>query len=109
MVTPGEIVSLCGVDKKMMADCAKMAATPSLQEEAADVHRLPRDLRQKDLDVVEIATPDHRHALPTIKAAKPRTTRAMALPIRPMVARNSGLRVLHFQPFVRNGDNAPSE
>ena len=43
-VAPVEIVSLCDVDKKMMADCARDGGgAPGLQEEAADVHRLPRD------------------------------------------------------------------
>ncbi len=70
-VAPVEIVSLCDVDRNMLEGCAEMAA----QRQAS--HKKPRlftdyreMLRQKDLDMVEIATPDHWHALPMIEAAR---------------------------------------
>ena len=70
-VAPVEIVSLCDVDKKMLADAAEMAAS---RQESKKTPRTYSDYRQmlkeKDLDIVLIATPDHWHALPMIEAAK---------------------------------------
>jgi predicted dehydrogenase len=70
-VAPVEIVSLCDVDKKMMADCAEMAAARQASHKKPRMFTDYREmLREKDLDLVEIATPDHWHALPMIEAAR---------------------------------------
>ena len=70
-VAPVEIVSLCDVDKKMLADCAEMAAARQASHKKPRIYTDYREmLREKDLDMVEIATPDHWHALPMIEAAK---------------------------------------
>jgi predicted dehydrogenase len=70
-IAPVEIVSLCDVDKKMMADCADMAATRQVSKKKPRMFTDYREmLREKDLDMVEIAAPDHWHALPMIEAAK---------------------------------------
>jgi len=70
-VAPVEIVSLCDVDKKMMAACAEMAATRQASHKKPRMYTDYREmLKEKDLDMVEIATPDHWHALPMIEAAK---------------------------------------
>jgi predicted dehydrogenase len=70
-VAPVEIVSLCDVDKKMMSDCADMAATRQASKKKPRMFTDYREmLKQKDLDMVEIATPDHWHALTMIEAAK---------------------------------------
>ncbi len=68
-VAPVEVVSLCDVDKRMLAEAADMVA----QRQAS--HKKPRTygdfrqmLKEKDLDVVLIGTPDHWHALQTIAA-----------------------------------------
>ncbi len=70
-VAPVEIVSLCDVDKKMLAEAAAMSAE---RQESKKTPRTYSDYRQmlkeKDLDIVLIATPDHWHALPMIEAAK---------------------------------------
>ena len=70
-VAPVEIVSLCDVDKKMLADAAAMSAE---RQESKKTPRTYSDYRQmlkeKDLDIVLIATPDHWHALTMIEAAK---------------------------------------
>jgi predicted dehydrogenase len=68
-VAPVEVVSLCDVDKRMLADAAEQVAARQAS------HKTPRTygdyrqmLREKDLDMVLIATPDHWHALPMIAA-----------------------------------------
>ena len=70
-VAPVEVVSLCDVDKRLLADCADTAAK---KNKSGKRPRLYSDYRQmlaeKDLDIVEIATPDHWHALPMIEACK---------------------------------------
>jgi len=42
-----------------------------IEEQAEDLHRYRELLRQKDIDIVLIAAPDHWHALPMIDAVKP--------------------------------------
>ena len=70
-VAPVEVVSMCDVDKKMLAEAADMAA------ERQTSHKRPRTysdyremLKEKDLDIALIGTPDHWHALPAIEAMK---------------------------------------
>src|SRR5207247_4635572 len=62
-----EVVSLCDVDKKMLADAAdvvsKRAKTDKKPRTYTDYKEM---LKQKDLDVVLVATPDHWHALAMI-------------------------------------------
>src|ERR1035441_1529770 len=70
-VAPVEIVSLCDVDRKMLADCAEMVAARQTSKKKPRIFTDYRDmLKEKDLDLVEIATPDHWHALPMIEAVK---------------------------------------
>jgi predicted dehydrogenase len=70
-VAPVEVVSLCDVDKNMLAGAADIVAS---RQKSKQKPRLFSDYRemlaQKDLDIVEIATPDHWHALPMIEAVK---------------------------------------
>jgi predicted dehydrogenase len=70
-VAPVEIVSLCDVDKKMLSQAAEMAAG---RQKSRKTPRLYSDYRQmlkeKDLDIVLVATPDHWHALTMIEAVK---------------------------------------
>ncbi len=70
-VAPVEVVSLCDVDKKMLAEAADLVA------ERQKSHKKPRGfgdyremLKEKDLDVVLVGTPDHWHALPMIAAVQ---------------------------------------
>ena len=68
-VAPVEIVSLCDVDKNMLADAADMAATRQLSKKKPRTYSDYREmLKEKDLDLVLIETPDHWHALPMIAA-----------------------------------------
>jgi predicted dehydrogenase len=70
-VAPVEIVSLCDVDKTMLAECAEMAAQRQSSKKKPRMYTDYREmLKEKDLDMVEVATPDHWHALAMIEAAK---------------------------------------
>src|SRR6202171_5896976 len=70
-IAPVEVVSLCDVDKKMLADAADMVATRQVSKKKPRTFHDYRDLlKQKDLDIVLIATPDHWHALPMIAAGE---------------------------------------
>jgi predicted dehydrogenase len=68
-VAPVEIVSLCDVDRRMLAEAAEMAAARQASKQKPRTYTDYREmLKEKDLDLVLIATPDHWHALPTIEA-----------------------------------------
>ncbi len=70
-VSPVEVVSLCDVDQRMLAEAADLVA---LRQTSRKKPRLYGDYREmlgeKDLDIVLIATPDHWHALPMIAAVE---------------------------------------
>ena len=70
-VAPVEVVSLCDVDKRMLADAADLVATRQISRKKprtyADYRQL---LQEKDLDMVLIATPDHWHALAMVAAVE---------------------------------------
>ena len=68
-VAPVEIVSLCDVDKKMVAEAADIVASRQKSGKKPRTYTDYREmLKEKDLDVVEVATPDHWHALAGIAA-----------------------------------------
>jgi Predicted dehydrogenases and related proteins len=70
-VSPVEVVSLCDVDKRMLSRTADMVATRQLSKKKPRTYADYREmLKEKDLDIVLIATPDHWHALTMIEAAK---------------------------------------
>ena len=70
-VAPVEVVSLCDVDKKMLADAAALVATRQVSKKTPRTYSDYRAmLRERDLDIVLIGTPDHWHALPMIEAVK---------------------------------------
>jgi predicted dehydrogenase len=70
-VAPVEVVSLCDVDKVMLADAAQQVASRQLSKKTPRTYGDYRKmLAEKDLDLVLIATPDHWHALPFIDAVK---------------------------------------
>jgi predicted dehydrogenase len=70
-IAPVEIVSLCDVDKKNLAECADWAVARQASKKRPRLYTDYREmLKEKDLDMVEVATPDHWHALPMIEAAK---------------------------------------
>ncbi len=66
-----EVVSLCDVDKKMLAGAAEMIGNRQASRKTPRTYSDYRQmLAEKDLDLVLIATPDHWHALPAIAAMK---------------------------------------
>jgi predicted dehydrogenase len=70
-VAPVEVVSLCDVDRKLLAECAELVAQRQVSKKQPRTFTDYREmLRQEKLDLVEIATPDHWHALPMIEAVK---------------------------------------
>jgi predicted dehydrogenase len=70
-VAPVEVVSLCDVDRDMVAAAADMTATRQRSHKRPRVwHDYRQMLAEKDLDIVHVGTPDHWHALAMIAAAK---------------------------------------
>jgi predicted dehydrogenase len=70
-VAPVEVVSLCDVDSRMLAEAAALVASRQVSKKTPRIYTDYREmLRQKDLDLVLIGTPDHWHALPMIEAAR---------------------------------------
>jgi predicted dehydrogenase len=70
-VAPVEVVSLCDVDKRMLAEAADIVASRQGSKKKPRTYADYREmLKEKDLDVVLIATPDHGHALPMIAAVE---------------------------------------
>jgi predicted dehydrogenase len=68
-VAPVEVVSLCDVDSKMLADAAEIVATRQASKKTPRTYTDYRKmLAEKDLDIVLVDTPDHWHALATIAA-----------------------------------------
>ena len=68
-VAPVEVVSLCDVDSKMLAEAAKLTAERQVSKKEPRTYGDYREmLKEKDLDIVLVDTPDHWHALPAIAA-----------------------------------------
>ncbi len=70
-VSPVEVVSLCDVDRNMLADAAELVST---RQKSGKKPRTYSDYRkmlaEKDLDIVLVGTPDHWHALAMTEAVK---------------------------------------
>ncbi len=70
-VAPVDVVSLCDVDRKMLADAADLVSTRQASKKKPRTYSDYREmLKAGDLDAVLIGTPDHWHALPMIEAVK---------------------------------------
>jgi len=70
-VEPVEVVSLCDVDKRMLSEAADLVATRQASKKKPRTYGDYREmLKEKDLDLVLIGTPDHWHALSMIEAVK---------------------------------------
>lgn len=70
-VAPVEVVSLCDVDQHMLEGAADLVAERQASHKRPRLfHDYREMLKQKDLDIVLIGTPDHWHALNMIDAVK---------------------------------------
>lgn len=70
-VAPVEVVSLCDVDRNMVAAAADIVASRQASKKKPRTFHDYRDmLKEKDLDICLVATPDHWHALAMIEAVK---------------------------------------
>jgi predicted dehydrogenase len=70
-VAPVEVVSLCDVDRRMLAEAADIVATRQASKKKPRTYGDYRAmLKERDLDIVLIAPPDHWHALPMIAACE---------------------------------------
>ncbi len=68
-VAPVEIVSLCDPDKNMLAEAVQIAGQRFPSQKAPRTYSDYRQmLKEKDLDIVLIGSPDHWHALHAIAA-----------------------------------------
>lgn len=70
-IAPIEIVSLCDVDKANLETAAQWSEQKQPSKKRPRLYTDYRQmLKEKDLDIVEIATPDHWHALQMIAACE---------------------------------------
>jgi predicted dehydrogenase len=70
-VAPVDVVSLCDVDSRMLAEAADQVAARQVSKKRPRTYGDYRKmLAERDLDIVIIVTPDHWHALPMIEAVK---------------------------------------
>ena len=70
-VEPVEVVSLCDVDRNMLSEAADMVASRQASKAKPRTYGDYREmLKEKDLEIALIATPDHWHALPMIAAVQ---------------------------------------
>src|SRR5712671_4906200 len=68
-VAPVEVVSLCDVDTKMLAEAGDLvAARQASKQQPRRFGDYRQMLKEKDLDIVLVGTPDHWHALTAIAA-----------------------------------------
>lgn len=70
-IAPVEVVSLCDVDKRMLEEAAKMIGERTQGKSKPRLYSDYREmLKEKDLDICQVETPDHWHALPMIAACE---------------------------------------
>ena len=70
-VAPVEVVSLCDVDQHLLAEAADLVSRRQKSGKAPRTYADYRQmLKEKDLDIVLIGTPDHWHALQMIAAVE---------------------------------------
>ena len=70
-VSPIEVVSMCDVDKQMLSQAAEMVAGRQVSKKTPRLYSDYREmLKEKDLDICIVDTPDHWHALPMIAAVQ---------------------------------------
>jgi predicted dehydrogenase len=91
-VAPVEVVSICDVDRRMLAEAAELVATRQASKKKPRTYADYRPmLKEKDLDLVIIGTPDHWHALPMIAAVEAGTDVYVQKPISVDVAEGQAM------------------
>ncbi|HYW79414.1 MAG TPA: Gfo/Idh/MocA family oxidoreductase, partial [Thermoguttaceae bacterium] len=70
-VAPVEVVALCDVDSRMLAEAAELTAQRQASKKTPHTYADYREMLAKEkMDIVLIGTPDHWHALPMIAAVE---------------------------------------
>ncbi len=70
-VEPVEVAALCDVDSKMLAEAAEIVASRQASGKKPRTYGDFRQMLKKEqLDIVQVSTPDHWHALAMIAAVK---------------------------------------
>ena len=70
-IDPAEVVAICDVDRKMLAGAAELIATRQANKKQPKTYTDYREMLAKEkLDIVQVSTPDHWHALAAIAAMK---------------------------------------
>ena len=70
-VAPAEVVSLCDVDRHRLSEAAQMVAGRQKSRKTPRTYGDYREmLKEKDLDIVLVGTPDHWHSLQMIAAVE---------------------------------------
>jgi predicted dehydrogenase len=68
-VAPVDVVSICDPDRRMLAEAVEIATQRQKSKKAPRTYGDYREmLKEKDLDIVLVGSPDHWHALHTIAA-----------------------------------------
>ncbi len=68
-VAPVEVVALCDPDRRMLEGAGEIVASRQASRKTPRLHADYREmLKEKDLDLVLVATPDHWHALAAVAA-----------------------------------------
>lgn len=68
-VGPVEVISICDVDKNLLSEAATLVSQRQKSKETPRTYTDFREmLKEGDLDIVLVGTPDHWHALQTIAA-----------------------------------------
>ena len=90
-VAPVEIVALCDVDRKMLAEAAGSRPLQASKKTPRTYSDYREMLKEKDLDIVVIGTPDHWHALTAIAAMEAGADVFLEKPISVDVAEGEAL------------------
>jgi predicted dehydrogenase len=70
-IAPVEVVALCDVDRRMVAQAAEMVAARQASKKTPRTYGDYRELlKREECDIVHVATPDHWHALAMIAAVQ---------------------------------------